>query len=410
MGKERAMRIRAVTIGWTVEWRDGAIANASALAGATELVRRRFSEAGLEPETIRLAIQPFPRVVEPEGVVAFARALADAASRLGFDYVSLGPIRPGELRWIPALLDTLLAQERLFAAVSVTDEGGMLSLPAVEAAGWVIAELARRSGDGFANLRFAALARCPAGVPFFPAAYHDGGSTSLAIAWEAADEAVTAFEGARSLEEAERRLEARLQPLADRVTEIAGAVAAELGFRYLGLDTSLAPFPEERRSIVRAFEALGVAPFGGPGTLAIAAMMTSVVRRLPVPRCGFCGVMLPVLEDVVLGQRAQEGLLDLTSLLVLSAVCGTGLDVVPLPGDTTPAQLAAIVLDVATLAVRLDKPLTARLMPVPGKKADEIVRYDFSFFAPAGVLSVRGTGPAWFGNPGRHERGTPEAE
>jgi uncharacterized protein (UPF0210 family) len=48
-----------------------------------------------------------------------------------------------------------------------------------------------------------------------------------------------------------------------------------------------------------------------------------------------------------------------------------------------------IILDMATLAVRLDKPLTARLLPVPGKKAGEPAEWpDFPFFAKGKVMGV----------------------
>jgi uncharacterized protein (UPF0210 family) len=103
--------------------------------------------------------------------------------------------------------------------------------------------------------------------------------------------------------------------------------------------------------------------------------------------------MLPVLEDSVLAARAAGGLYGVDSLLLYSAVCGLGLDTVPLPGDTPAGELGAIILDMAALAVRLDKPLTARLFPVPGKRAGDPVEWDFAFFAPSRVLPVRGMAP-----------------
>jgi hypothetical protein len=50
--------------------------------------------------------------------------------------------------------------------------------------------------------------------------------------------------------------------------------------------------------------------------------------------------------------------------------------------------LAAILLDLATLALRLDKPLTARLMPIPGKAAGDPTGFDFAFFANSRVLEL----------------------
>jgi uncharacterized protein (UPF0210 family) len=86
--------------------------------------------------------------------------------------------------------------------------------------------------------------------------------------------------------------------------------------------------------------------------------------------------MLPVLEDAILGRRWEEGLVNTHQLLLYSAVCGTGLDTVPLPGDMEAEVIAHLLLDVASLALRLHKPLSARLFPVPGKQAGE--RTEFS--------------------------------
>jgi uncharacterized protein (UPF0210 family) len=107
-----------------------------------------------------------------------------------------------------------------------------------------------------------------------------------------------------------------------------------------------------------------------------------------VQRGGFSGLMLPVLEDSILARRSAEGSFDLTDLLLASTVCGTGLDTVPLPGDASEEALAALIGEVATLAHRLDKPLTARLLPVPGKRAGEETSYDFPFFANGRVLPL----------------------
>jgi uncharacterized protein (UPF0210 family) len=85
--------------------------------------------------------------------------------------------------------------------------------------------------------------------------------------------------------------------------------------------------------------------------------------------------MLPVLEDVVLGRCWTEGRVDVHRLLLYSSVCGTGLDAIPLPGESSTASIAHLLLDVATLAQRLNKPLSARLFPVPGKRAGEYTTF-----------------------------------
>jgi uncharacterized protein (UPF0210 family) len=93
--------------------------------------------------------------------------------------------------------------------------------------------------------------------------------------------------------------------------------------------------------------------------------------------------MLPVLEDSRLAQRWSEGRLSLDALLSYSAVCGTGLDTVPLPGDITEQQLELIIGDMASLAVKWHKPLSARLLPVAGKKAGDTTEFESQYLVNA---------------------------
>jgi uncharacterized protein (UPF0210 family) len=99
--------------------------------------------------------------------------------------------------------------------------------------------------------------------------------------------------------------------------------------------------------------------------------------------------MLPVLEDPVLARRATEGRYGVQDLLLYSSVCGTGLDVVPLPGDTPVEVLARIIRDVATLSARLRKPLSARLFPIPGKAAGQVARFDDPYLTDCAVMEAR---------------------
>jgi hypothetical protein len=135
-------------------------------------------------------------------------------------------------------------------------------------------------------------------------------------------------------------------------------------------------------------ERMGIPRAGSHGSLAAAAILTEIIERSRFPRTGFCGLMLPVLEDSVLARRAAEGTLTVKDLLLYSAVCGTGLDTVPLPGDTTADQISALLLDISALALRLDKPLTARLMPIPGKKAGDSTNFNFDYFANSRVMAL----------------------
>ena len=114
---------------------------------------------------------------------------------------------------------------------------------------------------------------------------------------------------------------------------------------------------------MNVFEALGLGTFGGPGTLAIAASLTAAIRSVDLPKCGYCGLMLPVLEDRVLGERCAEGQISIAALLSYSSVCGTGLDTIPLAGDAPIERVAA--LPGRRRGAGLPAEQAARCAPVP---------------------------------------------
>jgi uncharacterized protein (UPF0210 family) len=146
-------------------------------------------------------------------------------------------------------------------------------------------------------------------------------------------------------------------------------VAAATGWAFMGVDTSPAPLGDV--SIGAAIESYTGARFGSSGTLTAARAITTAVKAVPVQQIGYSGLMLPVMEDKVLARRWAEGAFNVDSVLAYSAVCGTGLDTIPFPGDISEEQLARIFGDVAALANKWNKPLTARLQPIKGKKAGD---------------------------------------
>ena len=150
---------------------------------------------------------------------------------------------------------------------------------------------------------------------------------------------------------------------------------AETNVSFAGCDWSLAPHPEPAYSIGAAIEALSGEPFGAWGTLAAVRELTGAIRAARVTQLGFSGVMLPVLEDPILAQRSAEGRYTLRDLLAFSAVCGTGLDTIPLPGDTAAEQIVGVLEELTALAGALRKPLTARLLPIPGLKVGDLTQF-----------------------------------
>jgi uncharacterized protein (UPF0210 family) len=252
---------------------------------------------------------------------------------------------------------------------------------AVGAAAHAIKKLEDQTEHSQGNFNLGAIAMVPPFSPLFTAAYHNGFGHQFAIALESANVVMAAFKDAPDLETAKHRLTDMLSEQASEIERHANRVDQETGWRYMGIDLSPAPLKEV--SIGTAMEELTAQPFGSSGTLTAAATITSAIKSIQVKQTGYNGLMLPILEDSRLAQRWSEGRVSLEGLLSYSAVCGTGLDTIPLPGNVTIEQLDTIIGDMATLAFKWHKPLSARLLPVKGKSPGEMTEFDDPFLVNA---------------------------
>jgi uncharacterized protein (UPF0210 family) len=392
------MKIRSITgfIPLTWPFDEGSIAS---IARFLIDARLRFTESGFEVETVRLATPPFLDIIgdpDPQVLLEFAHTLEEMADKYNVDFVSIGPVVATTplalLMSIHALPQMIVETERVFSGVLFADGHSGINLSAAYAFAQTVHEVAHSTPNGFGNLRLGALANVPAGVPFFPAAYHNGSSSCFAIATEAADLALDTINSASSLTEATERLVNAIESASTHILEISDSLVDDHQIGFNGIDFSLAPYPTQTRSIGAAIENLGIDAFGGSGTLFATAFLTSCIRQADIPHVGFSGVMLPVLEDSVLAKRAEEGRFSVNDSLLYSAVCGTGLDTIPIPGNTDPDEMGAIFLDMAALAIMTGKPLTARLMPIPDLAVGEKVTFDFDYFANSHVLPVKNLG------------------
>jgi uncharacterized protein (UPF0210 family) len=361
------------------------------LAELAATASRRYQDAGYDVQTLRLATVPFPQVVEaltPEAAVEYALIMQSRAQQNGFAYLSLGPA----LARVPesyALIRPMLAATKtvfLSGEIATPEEG--VVLPGIKACGKIIAEASAITSDGFTNLRFAALANVAPYGPYFPAAYATSALPAFALAIEAADLVLGIFQSARTLASARKRLIQTLEAQGRALSVIGEELAHSFEVEFKGIDFSMAPYPQDWCSLGAALERLGPPQLGLAGSLAAAAFLADTLDRGNWPRTGFNGMMLPVLEDSTLADRAAYGTLSIKDLLLYSTVCGTGLDTVPFPGDASPDQLAAVLVDVAALSVRLGKPLTARLMPIPGKAAGDDIHFNFDYFADGRVMAL----------------------
>jgi len=277
-------------------------------------------------------------------------------------------------------------REKFFTSVHVASKENGINLSALRSSAKIIKALSEP--DPFKNLNFCVSTNVPPDTPFFPAAYHMSEGASFGLALEMADEVVKIFESTSSFEEAHKRLGIRFNEIYDILVNICEEVAIKNGIEFNGIDFSPAPFPTIEKSIGTAFEKLNFEYFGAPGSLIGVAMIKNAIpKRKKV--IGFSGFMPSVLEDYTIANSLSENKFNLDTLLLYATICGTGLDCVPLPGNITERELFYILLDLCTISLRLNKPLTARLMPIPNRNAGDIVDFDFEYFASSKVMDIR---------------------
>ncbi|MGC2529452.1 MAG: DUF711 family protein [Candidatus Acidiferrum sp.] len=382
---EQRQKIRAITAFVNLDRSQYQLQIADAVK-MLKYARTVFESRGFEVQTIRIATQPFPEYTQgmsTDQIITFFKDYDALAQRDGFA-ASIGPAMLNETD-SPAqadlLADILLNTKTLNGSLVVGGPDGV-RWPAVGAAARVMKRLeATEHSQG--NFRFAAIAMVPPLTPFFPAAYHTGFGHQFAIAFESAGIVAAAFKDAPDLATARQRLIDKLGQVAFDAQAQAGRIDQDTGWTYMGIDLSPAPLKDD--SIGAAIENLTTLPLGSSGTLTAAATITSALKDIRVKQTGYSGLMLPVLEDSRLAQRWSEGRISIDSLLSYSAVCGTGLDTVPLPGDISAEQLSLIIGDMASLAVKWHKPLSARLFPVQGKGPGDKTDLDSQFLVNATI-------------------------
>ena len=384
-----SFRVRTITAGVPVSLRDWH-RQLDDIAAFLDEARRDFENQGYEVQTLRIATQPLPDYLPgwstPDGLRVLSE-LDEFCQQHDF-VLSVGPVvhsdayEPGLPEWAAELIRTT---GRISFSVGIASADAGIHAGAIRTAAETIAAIAHASPGGEGNFRFAASANCPPGTPFFPAAWHRG-EPAFAIGLESPPLLLAAARSRPQNQPLAIHIASNLDAALLPVQQLALEIARRTGLAFLGIDTSPAPGPDA--SIGEVIETITGAPFGSVSTLSACASITDALKNLQVSACGYSGLMLPVIEDTVLARRAAEGRYGLQELLLYSSVCGTGLDVVPLPGDSSTGSLMSVIGDVAALSAKYRKPLSARLFPIPGKRAGEAVTFDNPYLTDSVVLGI----------------------
>ena len=350
------------------------------------LAKSEFESSGYEVETLRITTQPVAELtagLSESQALDFLKQLDQLSAKENF-LPNVGPGMlhdtddPATMHLLELALSTL---PNIEANAIIADESG-IHWKTIHRTAELVRYVADHSPRSQGTFNFTATAMLKPLGPFFPGSYHTGPGKQFSIGFEGANIVRDVFlkdnyKDKGNAGAAIKDLTTALTLHARFAESIGNKVAASTGWTYAGLDPTPAPLGDV--SIATAIQAFTGARFGSSGTLTAARIITTAVKAVPVKQVGYSGLMVPIMEDKVMAQLWSQSAFTIDSLLAYSSVCGTGLDTVPLPGDVSLDQMERIFADVASLAVKWNKPLSARLQPVTGKKPGDRTEYDDPF-------------------------------
>lgn len=391
--------IRSLTLGLPVGEQPPAEIREKAKA-FIDLVSRHLGQAGMAPRTMRFTLPPSGPDGEIEGTIPNVLRWVDKiAAETGVRWfcLPLDFVTPGSRRErLLAALDALSKFPRMFLNLIVADRGN-IAVEAINDAASFVLNLAKKSNNGFDNFRVGTSANCPANAPFFPFSRHEGSNLAFSFALETTDIALnvmglTEMRQGRDIALIRDRMIAELTPAMQRIDALGRELADAGGIDYRGLDASFAPFPDGHMSVGALIEQILGAQVGSQGSVFVTAVLTDVLRaalRASGARAvGFNGVMFSVLEDEQLASANSRRGTSLEGLTALAAVCGCGIDMVPVPGLSFQEEIAAVMLDIAGLSSTLSKPLGVRLLPIPNKSVNEFTQFNLDFLCDSRVMAL----------------------
>ncbi|HOY66841.1 MAG TPA: PFL family protein [Candidatus Ozemobacteraceae bacterium] len=384
---------------------------AANLVPTAKAIERKF---GIPIVNKRISVSPIAQIAgacKGDTVVPIAAALDRAATELGVDFVGgfTANIQKGFTRGdqllVNSIPDALSTTKRVCSSVNVGSSAAGINMDGVYRMAQIMKETAERTrdSDGLGCAKLVIFCNQPEDNPFMAGACHGVGEAEailhVGISGPGVVRAALANSGALDFGELSELIKKTSFKIT-RVGELVGREASRMmGIPFGVTDLSLAPTPAEGDSIADILEAMGLERTGCHGTTAALALLNDAVKKGGVMACtyagGLSGAFIPVTEDASMCRAVEEGVLTIQKLEAMTCVCSVGLDMVAIPGDTSVDVLAGIIADEMAIGMINHKTTAVRLIPVPGKKAGDIV--DFGGLLGKGpIMDVVRQSPAGF--------------
>jgi uncharacterized protein (UPF0210 family) len=422
--------IRTVTLG--INLKDCMDRN---LGGFCRRIRKRIVEKGQQlnrmADTVedqygipitnrRIAVTPVSLLMEPlpqreSTAVRIARELDEAADKAGIDFIGgFGAmVQKGMTRSDRTLMEAipaaLSATKRLCGFLNLASTAAGMNMTAIAEFGGILKELAKRTKNGIGCAKIAVFANVPEDNPFMAGAHHGIGepdySLNIGISGPGVVRAVIDQNPECDLTELSEVIKRTVFKIT-RAGELIGREMARLMRVDFGIvDISLAATPNAGDSVAEIVESMGVSRMGRPGSTAALAMLIDAVKKGGSMASGnvggLSGTFIPVSEDAGMIRAVRTGALNLEKLEALTSVCSVGMDMFAVPGDTPADVLSAIIADELAIGVANHKTTSVRVIPVPGKKAGQIVHFG-GLLGSAPIMKIaRQASPKFIGRRGR---------
>ena len=377
------------------------------------------AEFGIPIVNKRVSVTPISLVAAGTGAqsyVPYARALDRAAHEIGVNFlggfsalVHKGMTEADRVL-IASIPEALAETELVCSSVNVGSTRAGINMDAVAEMGRTVKRAAALTADqgGMACAKLVVFANAVEDNPFMAGAFHGPGEPDCEIHVGVSGPGAVRAALARLPKDAPIDQVAELvKRTAFKITRV-GQLVANLASEALGvpagiIDLSLAPTPAVGDSVANILEEMGLETCGCCGTTACLALLNDAVKKGGVMASnhvgGLSGAFIPVSEDAGMIHAAEIGCLTIEKLEAMTAVCSVGIDMVIIPGDTTPAVISALIADEAAIGMVNSKTTAVRVIPAIGRKAGEVL--DFGGLLGYGpIMPVNQRDPSVFINRG----------
>jgi hypothetical protein len=342
----------------------------------------------------RISVTPIAIVAEScqaDDYCSVAETLDRAAQEAGIDFIGgfsalvQKGMTPGDLKLINSIPQALATTKKVCSSVNVATTKAGINMDAVAMMGHIIKRTAELTADraGIGCAKLVVFANAPDDNPFMAGAFHGIGEPDCVINVGVSGPGVV-NSAVRALQNPDLGdISECIKKTAFKITrmgEMVGKeVARRLGAQFGVLDLSLAPTPAVGDSVAAILEAMGLESCGTHGTTAALALLNDAVKKGGAMASssvgGLSGAFIPVSEDEGMIRAVQCGSLSLDKLEAMTCVCSVGLDMIAVPGDTSPATISAIIADEMAIGMINKKTTAVRIIPAPGTKVGDMVEF-----------------------------------